>query len=648
MKHFLLLWAMCLFFQVQAQIVINEVDADTPGTDTNEFIELKTTTANMALDGYVVVLFNGSDDKSYQSFDLDGYTSDANGLFVLGTGSVVPSPDLVFSKTSNMVQNGPDAVAVYSDNASDFANDTPITKSGLLDVLIYDTSDGDDSGLLNGFGVTIQYDENAGGDKDNHSNQRKADGTFEAKEPTPGALNDGGSSTTTSVTISTDQSKYTEGESFDVKFTCSKAVEGDLVINYTLANGDFTSTDYNAVLTSTIADGSTSSTVSVSLVDDTDIEGTESLVLHIDDLGSAYQIVNNDYTVMIRDNDYDVDGYGTPVAPSYGNVSSTAPDSYYQSLNGLSGQALRAAITNLISDPNVARAQTYGDVWDILKEADVNPENEDEVWLIYTEQGRLKSAQQSTGSPIGKWNREHIYPQSRGGFSDGTSRSAGGKDIYMYTDATHTEHGHSDAHALRPADSQENSSRSNKDYGTQYAGPTGNAGSWKGDVARSVMYMALRYNSLDVVPGDPDDSTEGQLGDLNYLLQWHMADEADDYEMHRNNVIYEWQLNRNPFIDHPELADYVFGDKQNEVYNSATDIETPTNSIGIHPNPVLDQIYFSEMLNGNMEIYSQDGRLVHSAELAGKQYDLSFLEKGLYIYRLKTKQGVSVGKFLKK
>lgn len=648
MKHFLLLSALWLAMHTNAQIVINEVDADSPGTDTKEFIELLTSSPNMALDGYVVVLFNGSDDRSYEAFDLDGYSSDANGLFVLGTSGVSPTPDYVFTKSDNVVQNGADAVAIYQGDASSFPNDTPITQSGLKDVLVYDTNDSDDSGLLGGFGVSTQYNEDAGGDKDNHSNQRKADNTFEAKASTPGALNDGGGVTSPAITISTPKMTYTEGESFDVTFTCSEVVSGDLTLSYTLANGNFTSADYIGNLSTTISDGTSTASVSINLTDDSDDEGNETLILSFVNLDASYKAFNDNYSITIEDNDFAVGNYGTPINPTYSNVSSTAPATYYSSLSGLSGQALKTAITNLISNTNIVRAQTYGDVWDILKEADVNPLNNDEVWLLYTEQGRAKIDQQGSGSGVGKWNREHIYPQSRGGFSSGTSTSADGKDVYMTTDASHIEHAHSDAHGLRPADSQENSSRSNKDYGDEYDGPSGNAGSWKGDVARSLMFMALRYNSLDIVSGNPSNSTVGELGDLDYLMQWHKADVPDDYEMHRNNVIYDWQKNRNPFIDLPNLADYVFGDKQSEVYNTPTNIETTSAKITFSPNPVFDQIQFSEIINGTIIIYSQDGRLVHSSTISAKSYDLSFLESGLYLYQLRSDQLVTNGKFLKK
>lgn len=163
-----------------SQIVINEIDADQDGTDNAEFIELLWT-PNTSLDGYVVVLFNGSDDKSYASYDLDGFTTDANGFFILASSEIYnASTDIALST----LQNGADAVAVYQEDASSFPNDTEITTDDLIDIVIYDTGQSDDSGLLSGFGETIQYNENINSAKTTESIQRKDDGTYEVKSPT--------------------------------------------------------------------------------------------------------------------------------------------------------------------------------------------------------------------------------------------------------------------------------------------------------------------------------------------------------------------------------------------------------------------------------------------------------------------------------
>ena len=107
------------------QIVINELDCDSPSTDTLEFIELKSDTPNFSLDGFVVVLFNGSSDGSgtlsYFTIDLDGYTTDVNGLLLIGSNSVSPVPQYLIAE--NVIQNGPDAVAIYQADDFDFPED---------------------------------------------------------------------------------------------------------------------------------------------------------------------------------------------------------------------------------------------------------------------------------------------------------------------------------------------------------------------------------------------------------------------------------------------------------------------------------------------------------------------------------------------
>jgi hypothetical protein len=655
MKQILLLFGiLCLSFFSRAQIVINEVDADNPSYDYEEFIELKTDVPNVPLDGYVVVLFNGSNDESYDAFDLDGYSTDANGLFVLGTADVSPSPDLVFSQTNNVIQNGADAVALYQGNASDFPDGTPPTQTNLIDALVYDTNDSDDNGLLTGLGQSVQYNEGANGDKDYHSNQRKDDGTYEAKTPTPGALNSGGGIQLPTVTISTEQTSYTEGETLDITFTISENVSEDLTINFSLVNGSFDETDYSGNLSAIISSGTSTTSSSVTITDDTDNEGNETMVVSFVNLNNAYEAFNDNYSVTIEDNDFEISNYGTPLNPTYSNVSSTAPPDYYSTLDGLSGQALINEIVSIIANSAEVRAQTYGDVWDMLKEADQNPENNNEIWLLYSEMGRAKSEQQGTGTSIGKWNREHIYPQSRGGFTDGTPTYADGIDVYMTTGSSFTEHAHSDGHALRPADTSVNSSRGNEDFGDdsgEYAGPTGNAGSWKGDVARSLFYMALRYDDLSLVAGNPDNTTVGQLGDIEDLLLWDDTDIPDDYEMHRNNVIYQWQRNRNPFIDLPSLADYVFGANQGEVFSLATTINEKVKNelnVSIFPNPATDKITFSGISdNCNVAIYSITGKLILSDHLIRQSLNISNLLPGVYLYKINEGENILSGVFLK-
>ena len=187
------------FHPLHAQIVINEVDADQAGSDGAEFVELFGT-PNQSLDGLVLVLFNGSTDLSYNAFDLDGHQLNGDGYFVLcGNDTNVANCDLVVSPAVDLLADGADAVALFTADATDFPNGTPVTNTNLIDALVYDTDDADDPELL----ATLtpgqnQIDEDADGDKDNHANARYPDGgsvldtsSYIQQLSTPGVTNGG-------------------------------------------------------------------------------------------------------------------------------------------------------------------------------------------------------------------------------------------------------------------------------------------------------------------------------------------------------------------------------------------------------------------------------------------------------------------------
>jgi hypothetical protein len=167
-------------------LMINEVDADCPGADTAEFIELYSSTPNFPLDGYALVLFNGSNDASYASYDLDGHSTDSNGYFVIGDNGVIGVSEIL---NSSGLQNGPDAVALYQADKSDFPLKAAVTTTNLIDAVVYDSDDADDTGLLTGLGKTVQYNENELSDASNHSLQRQSDGGFKTGTPSPNTSN---------------------------------------------------------------------------------------------------------------------------------------------------------------------------------------------------------------------------------------------------------------------------------------------------------------------------------------------------------------------------------------------------------------------------------------------------------------------------
>jgi endonuclease I len=222
---------------------------------------------------------------------------------------------------------------------------------------------------------------------------------------------------------------------------------------------------------------------------------------------------------------------------------------YYLPAYGKEGAELRQALHDIIDDHV---AFSYDTLWTILQETDECPTNPAQVQLVYLQIGRDKN---NNGGNSGQWNREHMWPQSHG-FPDALSTSVPPSV---------------DAHNLKPADVQVNNLRGEKDFdagGESVAGapPTCRTTAdtfeppddSKGDVARAMFYMDVRYSGDK--DGEPDlelvdaiNTSGAQLGKRSTLIQWHFQDPPDDFEMRRNNLIYaNWQRNRNPFIDHPE------------------------------------------------------------------------------------------------
>jgi hypothetical protein len=152
------------FAQSTPTVVLNELNMDNPGGgDVSEFIELYGT-PGASLDSLVVVLFEGGTDLSYQAYDLDGYSLDNNGFFVIGnTGAA--NVDLLIPNAT--ISNGADGIAIYLGDATDFPTDTPPTTTNLIDAAVYGTGDQTDNGLITALGLDlavpgyVQLDETA-------------------------------------------------------------------------------------------------------------------------------------------------------------------------------------------------------------------------------------------------------------------------------------------------------------------------------------------------------------------------------------------------------------------------------------------------------------------------------------------------------
>ena len=259
------------------------------------------------------------------------------------------------------------------------------------------------------------------------------------------------------------------------------------------------------------------------------------------------------------------------------SVFSQVP-SYYNDVNlNQTSTALKDALaTKIISTHAVNLSYTPG-VWDALKQSDLDPTDNSKVVLIYgysdsdgnyvTDRTRSKDANGGTSGT--QWNREHVYPKSLGNPNLGTSGPG------------------ADVHHLRPADISFNSQRSSK----KFAAGSGNAGDvsggwypgdeWKGDVARMMMYVYVRYGNQclpsNVTIGTPSSSDSNMI---DLLLEWNAQDPVSDFEKQRNPILQGIQGNRNPFIDNPAFATQIWGGPQAEDLfgngGGSSDTEAPT------------------------------------------------------------------------
>jgi uncharacterized repeat protein (TIGR02543 family) len=263
----------------------------------------------------------------------------------------------------------------------------------------------------------------------------------------------------------------------------------------------------------------------------------ESLIAPIDDPEKdgydfvGWTLINNGNTL------YD---FGNPITQSkilyakWVMIDDFTYEGYYESVSGLYGNDLVHELRNIVNEG--VTMQTYGDARYILNITDRDPNNHNNVILVY--RGTSVSGVWDGGVT---WNREHVWPQSLLNVSTNNSSTHVGADL----------------HNLKPANPSENSSRGNKffDYTTTTVSykPRDEV---KGDVARILFYMTVKYDYLTLVNGNP---TTYQMGKLDTLLQWHLEDPVDSFEQNRNEIIFNYQNNRNPFIDHPELVEKIWG-----------------------------------------------------------------------------------------
>ena len=255
------------------------------------------------------------------------------------------------------------------------------------------------------------------------------------------------------------------------------------------------------------------------------------------------------------------------------------PSNYYATCYGLEGEELKEELHNIIKDHT---AFSYTTTKSILRDADEDPNNSANIILVYSGNSIDKFDFASNFEPD-FWNREHVWPKSHGDFDAGDPF-----EVPLYTDA----------HNLKPVDHSMNTTRGEKDF--EEGGEIVLNGSVetdcfdtnstfeprdevKGDIARIILYMDVRYeggnNEPNLIPVDGLTTYPNpQIGVLSTLLEWHEQDPPDAFEKRRNDVIYEWQGNRNPFIDYPEFVDIIYNEEStNAIQINNVTIPSPVN-----------------------------------------------------------------------
>jgi endonuclease I len=313
---------------------------------------------------------------------------------------------------------------------------------------------------------------------------------------------------------------------------------------------------------------------------------------------------------------------------------------YYNDVNlTLTGLALKNELSSKITVTHTTILQ-YTDVWAVLQQTDLDPTNSANVLLLYgyndgdgnptTDRTRNKN---SNGGNIGDWNREHTYAKSLGTPDLGTINAG------------------ADAHHLRSTDVQMNNDRGSKKF-TSGSGNAGTVGSnwypgneWKGDVARMMMYMYLRYPS-QCLPNNVGVGTSVAIDPamIDLFLQWNAADPVSVYEENRNDILETEQGNRNPFIDNPYLATIIWGgtvaqDNWNMTVVNEYDINK---SVAIYPMPANNNeihLYFKTKIDvEEVNLYNVSGQLLstlNQQQIINQDLVFNNLTQGFYLLTIK-------------
>ena len=346
---------------------------------------------------------------------------------------------------------------------------------------------------------------------------------------------------------------------------------------------------------------------------------------------------------------------------------------YYDTVDITTPATMRATVHNIIDNhTKIPYTSSSTDTWNVLELADEDPYNSGRVLDVYQNRTFTKY---SAGNSY--YNREHSWPNSLGFPDDGYSNLP-----------------YSDCHHLFICDIEYNSSRGNLYYddcvsgcssyaADYYDGQSGtnrrDSNSWetwqgrKGDVARAMFYMDVRYsgdagsepdqiltdNASLIQTSGGNNASVAYMGLLQTLLEWHYDDPVDDRERDRNDAVYTYQGNRNPFIDHPEWVGYIFDDGAVDAPVHVTALPVIAS---IHPNPFNPSttvaLELVESGHVRLDVFAVDGKRVRTllgAYMSAGRFDTTWdgnndkgarVASGSYFIRLQCDKNIDTQKIL--
>jgi endonuclease I len=360
---------------------------------------------------------------------------------------------------------------------------------------------------------------------------------------------------------------------------------------------------------------------------------------------------------------------------------------YYQDAEGKQQYELKTALHKLIRGHT--RVTYTPGIWQAYQHTDLRTDGT--VWCIYTtcpfnygvHPDFLEGYQcGSTGMGFTEcfcYSREHSFPKSFWGGGTAVSDTAYTDVFHIYpasgrvNSVLRNDNVYANVGTLIPKINDDNPTSNGSKLGySSVVGYDGQAfeiaDEYKGDIARTYFYIATRYQHL--IPLWHATSTGTKLNNarfilepntnavfqnwyLNMLLTWHRQDPVSAKEISRNNAIFTHvQNNRNPFIDYPDLVEYIWGNKQTEKWRQATSFSSvKEKSFSMYPSPDEHFFYCDLKSEGEIGYVIQDvsGRIIRRGSFFPPyQFFVSDLHKGIYIMHLKENGKVSKNTFFVK